>query len=106
MIGRVAPRRVFFRPVTLSSASASHLPSESTNTVSCPPTVATGRIGTPERMACLTKPVPPASVATSRLRHDRIASTSPPGQTTTSSPWARASATLCRLAAITPTARK
>jgi hypothetical protein len=31
--------------------SASHWPSESTKTVSCPPTVATGRIGTPERIA-------------------------------------------------------
>ena len=106
MIGRLDPRSVFFRPVTVSRALASHLPSERTKTVSCPPTVDTGRIGTPLRIACFTKPVRPPSVATSRLRQLRIESTSPPGQTTTSWPSASAVPTLFRLAAMTPTARK
>jgi hypothetical protein len=106
MIGRLAPRSVLLSPVTLSSALASHWPSETTKTVSCPPTVATGRIGTPERIACFTKPVRPPRVATSRLRQLRMESISPPGQTTTSFPAARVAPTLFRWAAITPTARK
>ena len=102
MIGMFAPRKRLPRPVYL----AMNLPSESTNTVSWPPTVATGVMGTPERMACRTKPLRPPRMALSRLVQCRIASTSPPGQTMTSCPAANAELTPFRDAGMTPTARK
>lgn len=70
------------------------------------PTVATGTIGTPDRIAWRTKPFRPARTALSRLRQLRIASCSPPGHTTTSWPAASALVTPSRDAGITPTARK
>ena len=62
-IGIVTARSVFFSPVRRSSAFASQRPSESTKTVSWPPTLATGTIGTPERIAWRTKPLRPPRTA-------------------------------------------
>src|SRR6201993_290998 len=74
MIGIVAPRSRLPSPLQ----RARKRPPDSTNTVSCPPTVATGTIGTPDRMACRTNPLRPASTARSRMRQLRMASCSPP----------------------------
>jgi hypothetical protein len=105
-IGSLEPRSFFFSPLTRSSPSAIQRPSEITNAVSCPPTVATGTIGTPERIAVRTKPLRPPSTASSRLRQLRIASTSPPGQMITSHPALSAAETPSREAGITPATRK
>ncbi len=71
-----------------------------------PPTVEIGTIGTQLRMASLTNPIRPASTAWSRWDHGRSESRSPPGQSATSRPSARAEAMLSGAAGSTPMRRK
>ena len=77
-----------------------------TGIASGPPTVAIGTIGTPVLIAIFTKPVRPASSAVSRRNQWRSESISPPGQSATSRPAARALVMLSGAAGSTPIFRK
>jgi hypothetical protein len=68
--------------------------------------VATGTRGTCWRMAKRMKPLRLASTAVSRLRQLRMASCSPPGQSTTSWPAERAAPIASLVGGMTPVARK